>query len=56
MPAAVSPPYPFPREAGDHRTYVISFPAEDADGVRAVGAPGGSATFTSASEIDGYFE
>lgn len=51
-----SPAYPGSAAAGDNVTYVFSFDAVMADGVRVVGVPGGSRTFTSAAEIAASFE
>lgn len=49
--AQVSPAYPMTIDAGDHRTYEYTFAPVAADGVRVIGDPGGSTTFSSASEI-----
>jgi hypothetical protein len=47
----ISPAYPGDSSAGAHRTYTITFRSADADGVRVIGQPGGTRTFTSASEL-----
>ncbi|MGA8117544.1 MAG: DUF4185 domain-containing protein, partial [Actinocatenispora sp.] len=48
---SVSPAYPYNSSAGGNRTYTFSFPPVAADGVRIVGAPGGTKTFTSIGEL-----
>lgn len=47
----ISPPYPGNATAGAYRTYAITFMPADADGVRVIGTPGGSRTFTSVAEV-----
>jgi len=47
----VTPAYPGDASAGAHTTYRIDFLPTDADGVRVVGVPGGSRTFTSVAEV-----
>lgn len=47
----VSPAYPGDASAGAHTTYTFAFAPTDGDGVRVIGQPGGSHTYTSASEF-----
>ncbi|TCO54760.1 carbohydrate binding domain-containing protein [Actinocrispum wychmicini] len=47
----VSPVYPGDSTAGPNQTYTISFLPADADGVRVIGVPGGTRTFSSAAEV-----
>lgn len=53
--AMVSPAYPGTRAAGAHRTFTFRFAEVSGDGIRIIGAPGGSATFTSLSELEAYY-
>ncbi|MGH3356337.1 MAG: DUF4185 domain-containing protein [Nocardioidaceae bacterium] len=47
----VSPAYPGDATAGTNQTYTITFLPVEADGVRVIGVPGGSRTFTSVAEL-----
>jgi hypothetical protein len=51
----VTPPYPGSAAAGSNVTYEMTFAPTAADGVRVIGKPGGSRTFTSASEVEVYY-
>lgn len=48
---SVSPAYPYSSAAGPNHTYTFTFPATSGDGVRIIGAPGGTKTFTSIGEL-----
>ncbi|GHJ47918.1 hypothetical protein Cs7R123_52600 [Catellatospora sp. TT07R-123] len=50
-----SPLYPYNNTAGPYKTYTLGFDPVDADGVRIIGAPGGTRTFTSIAELEVYF-
>lgn len=52
---SVSPPYPYSSAAGTNRTYTLSFNATSGDGVRIIGVPGGTRTFTSVGELEAYY-
>lgn len=47
----VSPAYPGDASAGAHSTYTITFPTQETDGVRVIGLPGGTRSYTSVSEL-----
>jgi hypothetical protein len=47
----VSPSYPGDASAGANTTYTITFPPAETDGVRVIGLPGGTRSFTSVSEL-----
>jgi hypothetical protein len=47
----VTPAYPGDASAGANKTYTISSLPVQADGVRVIGVPGGSRTFTSVAEV-----
>ncbi|MFG1620344.1 DUF4185 domain-containing protein [Kribbella sp. NPDC049227] len=47
----VSPAYPGDVSAGANTTYTITFPVQETDGVRVIGLPGGTRSFTSVSEL-----
>lgn len=49
------PMYPYDGSATPNRTYVLSFDAIAGDGVRIIGKPGGSATFTFLAELEVYY-
>lgn len=51
----VSPDYPNDESAGTHQTYTFTFDATDGDGVRIIGTPGGSRTFTSLAELEVHY-
>ncbi|OEV04268.1 DUF4185 domain-containing protein [Streptomyces oceani] len=51
----ITPDYPSDGSAGPHKTYELSFDATSGDGVRVIGAPGGSRTFTSLGELEVYY-
>ncbi len=50
-----SPEYPYDATAGTNRTYTLGFDPVAADGVRIIGAPGGTRTFTSIAELEVYY-
>jgi hypothetical protein len=50
-----TPSYPTSSAAGTNRTYVFSFDLTSGDGVRVVGTPGGTQTFTSIGELEAYY-
>jgi hypothetical protein len=52
---SIRPAYPFSAAAGPFTSYTIVFDDTAADGVRIIGAPGGTATFTSISELEVYY-
>lgn len=54
--ARTTPQYPYTGAAGTNQTYVFDFDPVVADGVRVIGAPGGTTTFTSASELAVYYK
>ena len=47
----VSPAYPGDASAGANKTYTLTFPAVETDGVRVIGVPGGPRSFTSVAEV-----
>ncbi|MGH3730429.1 MAG: hypothetical protein ACRDTU_17000 [Micromonosporaceae bacterium] len=49
-----APGYPYNSGAGPHKTYVLSFDSTSGDGVRIIGAPGGTVNFTSIAELEVY--
>lgn len=51
----VSPFYPYSSQAGNQTTYTFSFPGIAGDGVRLIGAPGGTSYFTSIGQLGVYF-
>ncbi|MCI0440495.1 MAG: hypothetical protein L0177_15390, partial [Chloroflexi bacterium] len=52
---AVSPSYPGDSKAGSNQTYAFTFAEAAGDGVRIIGAPGGTAKFTSIAELEVYY-
>jgi hypothetical protein len=52
----VDPAYPGDATAGSHRTYTITFRPIDGDGVRVIGIPGGSRTFSSVAEFAARYQ
>jgi hypothetical protein len=52
---AITPAYPYSSSAGSQQTYNLSFPATWGDGVRITGTPGGSAYFTSITQLGIYY-
>ncbi|NGN66495.1 DUF4185 domain-containing protein [Streptomyces sp. A7024] len=52
---AIGPDYPYNNTAGPGKTYELTFDATAGDGVRIIGTPGGSRTFTSIAELEAYF-
>ena len=52
---SVTPAYPYNSSAGTNHTYTFTFPATAADGVRVIGVPGGTRTFTSIGELEAYY-
>ncbi|MEV6286727.1 DUF4185 domain-containing protein [Kribbella sp. NPDC051770] len=51
----VSPAYPTSSAAGTNRAYTFRFTPTPGDGVRVIGAPGGTQTFTSIAELEAYY-
>ncbi|MFB9627594.1 FG-GAP-like repeat-containing protein [Nonomuraea helvata] len=51
----ITPDYPYDSTAGPNRTYELGFDPMDGDGVRVIGAPGGTRTFTSIAELEVYY-
>lgn len=51
-----TPAYPYDNTAGPNKTFTLTFDPIAGDGVRIVGVPGGSATFTSIGELEVYFD
>jgi hypothetical protein len=47
----VSPAYPGDVTCGANTTYTITFPVQESDGVRVIGLPGGTRSFTSVAEL-----
>ncbi|WP_165553202.1 DUF4185 domain-containing protein [Kribbella speibonae] len=47
----VSPAYPGDASAGVNTTYTITFPVQETDGVRVIGLPGGTRSYTTVSEV-----
>jgi hypothetical protein len=47
----VSPAYPGDATAGANMTYTITFPVQETDGVRVIGLPGGTRSYTTVSEL-----
>ncbi|MGW6200510.1 DUF4185 domain-containing protein [Kribbella sp. NPDC055110] len=47
----VSPTYPGDASAGANTTYTITFPVQETDGVRVIGLPGGTRSYSTASEV-----
>jgi hypothetical protein len=52
----ISPAYPGDATAGAHTTYTFTFQPMDGDGVRVIGAPGGTRTFTSVAELAAHYQ
>lgn len=52
---SVSPAYPAERSEEPYQRYVFRFQPEDADGIRLIGAPGGTQTFTTVAELEVYY-
>ncbi len=52
----ITPAYPYNNTAGPNTTYELTFDPINGDGVRIVGVPGGTATFTSIGELEVYFD
>jgi hypothetical protein len=52
---SATPAYPTNNTAGPNKTYVFTFDPKAADGVRIIGAPGGTRTFTSIGELQAYY-
>jgi len=53
--ATVTPTYPYSSQAGSQTAYTFSFPDTWGDGVRITGTPGGTAFFTSISQLGVYY-
>jgi hypothetical protein len=53
--ATVTPAYPYDNSAGPFKSYTISFPQTWGDGIRVIGTPGGSQSFTSIAELEVYY-
>jgi hypothetical protein len=49
------PPYPYDSSAGPYTSYAITFDDTRGDGVRVIGTPGGTRTFSSISELEVYY-
>ncbi|RZT19884.1 hypothetical protein EV649_3024 [Kribbella sp. VKM Ac-2569] len=47
----VSPTYPGDASAGANTTYTITFPVQETDWVRVIGLPGGTRSYSTASEV-----
>ncbi|MFF1821082.1 DUF4185 domain-containing protein [Kribbella sp. NPDC058245] len=47
----VAPAYPGDATAGANTTYTLTFPAQETDGVRVIGLPGGTRSYTTVSEL-----
>ena len=52
---AVTPAYPYSRQASAHTAYTFNFPETWGDGVRIIGTPGGSSHFSSISQLGVYY-
>lgn len=52
----INPAYPYDANAGPFRRFTLTFANTSGDGLRIVGSPGGSAHFTSISELEVYFD
>ena len=52
---SVTPTHPGDQTSGPHRTYTFRFQDTVGDGVRIIGAPGGSRSFTSLAELEVYY-
>ncbi|MGW1167944.1 hypothetical protein [Streptomyces sp. NPDC002550] len=50
-----SPSYPYDSSAGRNHTYQFDFTPTSGDGVRIIGVPGGTKTFTSIGELEAYY-
>ncbi len=50
----ITPAYPYNNTAGANTTYTLTFNTTATDGVRIIGTPGGSSTFTSIGELAAY--
>ncbi|HET6586355.1 MAG TPA: hypothetical protein VFG67_01115, partial [Oleiagrimonas sp.] len=50
-----NPTYPHDRSAGPRKRYVLDFEPTWGDGVRIIGKPGGSATYTTIAELEAYY-
>ncbi|HET7267986.1 MAG TPA: hypothetical protein VFJ15_07750 [Oleiagrimonas sp.] len=50
----ITPAYPHDRSAGPNKRYVLAFKRTWGDGVRIIGKPGGTATFTTIAELEAY--
>lgn len=51
----ITPDYPYDQSAGTHASYSFTFEDTWGDGVRVIGAPGGTACFTSIAELAAYY-
>ena len=51
----ISPSYPYNGSAGTNKSYVLKFDDTWGDGARIIGAPGGTAYFTSIGELEAYY-
>lgn len=51
----ITPAYPYGRGAGPNKRYVLDFLPTWGDGVRIIGKPGGSATYTTIAELEVYY-
>jgi hypothetical protein len=50
----ISPDYPYDKTAGPNHTYTLTFAPTAGDGIRIIGAPGGTSYFTSIGELEVY--
>jgi hypothetical protein len=53
---SVTPAYPYNSSAGAQTVYTFNLPDELADGVRIIGTPGGTSTFTSITQLAVYYQ
>jgi hypothetical protein len=51
----ISPRYPYDATAGPSTRYTMTFEATWGDGIRIIGTPGGTSTFTSIAELEAYY-
>lgn len=53
---SISPSYPYDSSAGPNNTYTMTFDDDHGDGIRIIGVPGGTASFTSIGELEVYYD
>ncbi|MGH7867051.1 MAG: hypothetical protein ACREP9_05295, partial [Candidatus Dormibacteraceae bacterium] len=51
----IAPPYPYGNNAGPNHRFTFSFDPTYGDGIRIIGKPGGTGSFTSISELEVYY-